>query len=123
MGKCTLCGKDTEVFPFAGVEACRNCIEKQDNSYEIKKDNPQVSKLNQGEGIIIKVLMVFGGLAILGGLIIFGGAKSAIHEIEGLLFFLIAAVLFSSSAIINSIDNKNNNTSKVEHDAKTSENA
>lgn len=50
------------------------------------------------------ILRILGFIAIIAGLVIFAGAKSAVHEIEGLLLFLIAAVLISSAFIIVAID-------------------
>jgi hypothetical protein len=39
-------------------------------------------------------------LCFLAGLVIFAGAKSAIHEIEGLQLFLISAVFLIGAAIV-----------------------
>ena len=49
------------------------------------------------------ILRISGFIAIIAGIAIFVNAKSAVHEIEGLLFFLIASVLISSSFIIGAI--------------------
>ena len=43
-------------------------------------------------------------LTLLMGLGVFATAKSAVHEIEGCILLLIAAVLFSSLSIINAIE-------------------
>lgn len=49
------------------------------------------------------ILFLFSVLALLAGSGILAGAKSAIHEIEAFILFLIAAVLFSAAAVIDSI--------------------
>ena len=46
------------------------------------------------------VLIVFGALMIFSGFGILSSAKSAIHEIEAFIMFLIASVLISSASII-----------------------
>ena len=50
-------------------------------------------------------------IALIAGIITFLLAKSAIHEIEAFLLFIISAIMFSASYIIESIkklDNKQN---------------
>lgn len=37
------------------------------------------------------------------GVLLMAAAKGAIHEIQGSIFFLIAAVLFSAAAIVDAI--------------------
>ena len=49
------------------------------------------------------VLFVFSILAFLAGALIFIAAKSAIHEIEASLLFLISAVLFTGALIAEAI--------------------
>jgi len=49
-------------------------------------------------------LPIFGVIMVLLGLATFLGAKSAVHEIEGLICFLAACVLFGSYAIVYSIN-------------------
>jgi len=46
-------------------------------------------------------LFLLASLAFIAGCGFFGIAKSAIHEIEGLLCFLISAVLLTGSAIVS----------------------
>jgi hypothetical protein len=48
-------------------------------------------------------LFIVSVFAVAMGALIFSGARSAIHEIEGFVLFLIAAVLFSAAAIIDAI--------------------
>ena len=50
------------------------------------------------------ILRVLGFIAIIAGGGIFASAKSAVHEIEGLILFLIASILISSAFIIIAID-------------------
>ena len=52
------------------------------------------------------VLIVFGALMIFSGFGILSSAKSAIHEIEAFIMFLIASVLISSASIIMAIEKK-----------------
>jgi uncharacterized membrane protein YdfJ with MMPL/SSD domain len=52
-------------------------------------------------------------LSFLAGLLVFADAKSAIHEIEGTILFLIAAVFLVGVAIIEAIDRM----LKAEHEA------
>ena len=49
------------------------------------------------------VLFVFGCLSLLGGLAILVIVKSAIHEIESLILFLIAAVLIGSASVVDAV--------------------
>jgi hypothetical protein len=49
------------------------------------------------------IVRVLAGLAALVGLVVFVSAKSAIHEIESFVLFLIAAVLFSGAEIVLAI--------------------
>lgn len=49
-------------------------------------------------------LFVMGAIACAVGALIFGGAKSAIHEIEALVLFLIGAVLYGSGSVVRSLD-------------------
>lgn len=49
------------------------------------------------------VLIVIGVLALLSGFGILTSAKSAIHEIEAFILFLISSVLISSASIIIAI--------------------
>lgn len=53
--------------------------------------------------VLLLILRIFGFIAIIAGGGIFVSAKSAVHEIEGLMLFLIASVLISSSFIIDTI--------------------
>ena len=46
---------------------------------------------------------VIAALALLGGFVVFAGAKSAVHEIEAGILFLIVAVLWSAAATIDAI--------------------
>lgn len=50
------------------------------------------------------VLFTFSILAFLAGALIFIAAKSAIHEIEAGVLFLISAVLFTGALIAGAID-------------------
>ncbi len=50
------------------------------------------------------VFGVLGALAILAGVLILFGAKSAVHEIEGFMLFLIAAVLIVGAEIVAAIE-------------------
>jgi len=66
-------------------------------------------------GILMLILRIVGFIAIIAGGGIFASAKSAVHEIEGLMLFLIASVLISSSFIIDTISKaKENKEQKVE---------
>lgn len=49
-------------------------------------------------------LLVFSFMAFLAGLIILGSAKSAIHEIEGFVLYVVSAVFFSGAAIVGAIN-------------------
>jgi len=49
-------------------------------------------------------LFVLCGIAILFGMALLGAARSAIHEIEAFVLFLIAAVLLSGAAIIEAVN-------------------
>ena len=46
------------------------------------------------------ILFTLGALAVLGGLFFFANAVGAVHEIEGLIMFLIASVLIVGGAIV-----------------------
>lgn len=59
------------------------------------------------------VLIVFGALMIFSGFGILSSAKSAIHEIEAFIMFLIASVLISSSSIIMAIEKKQKSEDSV----------
>lgn len=48
--------------------------------------------------------------AIVLGILIFVGAKSAIHEIEAFLLFIMASILFSSLAITSAIQKSQSRT-------------
>ena len=48
-------------------------------------------------------LFILCVLSFLAGFMILAGAKSAIHEIEGFLLFLISAVFLVGAAIIDAI--------------------
>lgn len=50
------------------------------------------------------VLLIVGILVLFFGFAIMSGAKSAIHEIEAFILFLISVVLITSSEIIASIN-------------------
>ena len=53
-----------------------------------------------------KILRAFSFIAFAFGVLMFFSAKSAIHEIEGLVLFLIGAVFISAAFVINTIKNK-----------------
>jgi uncharacterized membrane protein len=59
------------------------------------------------------VLIVFGALMIFSGFGILSSAKSAIHEIEAFIMFLIASVLISSASIIMAIEKKQKSEDSV----------
>ena len=59
------------------------------------------------------VLIVFGALIIFSGFGILSSAKSAIHEIEAFIMFLIASVLISSASIIMAIEKKQKSEDSV----------
>ena len=59
------------------------------------------------------VLIVFGALMIFSGFGILSSAKSAIHEIEAFIMFLIASVLISSASIIMAIEKKQKSDDSV----------
>ncbi|MDB5384790.1 MAG: hypothetical protein JWM11_436 [Planctomycetaceae bacterium] len=48
-------------------------------------------------------LFLLSGLAFLVGMAVLIAAKSAIHEIEAFILFLIAAVLFVGAAVVKAI--------------------
>lgn len=50
------------------------------------------------------LLLTFSVLAFLVGFIILGGAKSAIHEIEGFVLFVVSAIFLSGSAIVGAVN-------------------
>jgi len=49
-------------------------------------------------------LLVLAVLAFLYGFDILGSAKSAIHEIEAFVLYVVSAVLFSATAIVGAIN-------------------
>jgi len=49
-------------------------------------------------------LLVLSFIAFLAGLIILGSAKSAIHEIEGFVLYVVSAVFLSGAAIVGAIN-------------------
>ena len=49
------------------------------------------------------VLFVFSVLAFLAGAAILSAAKSAIHEIEAFILFLVSAVFLSGACIVDAI--------------------
>ena len=55
--------------------------------------------------IFLLILCLLSGLA---GLLIFAAAKSAIHEIEAFVLFLIAAVFLVGAAIVDAIHSQRN---------------
>ena len=59
------------------------------------------------------VLIVFGALMIFSGFGILSSAKSAIHEVEAFIMFLIASVLISSASIIMAIEKKQKSEDSV----------
>lgn len=50
------------------------------------------------------VLFVLSVLAFLAGFAILQGSKSAIHEIEAFVLYIVSAVLFSGAAIVGAIN-------------------
>lgn len=58
------------------------------------------------------VFWLIGALMVLFGLLIFGGSKSAIHEIEAGVAFVIAAILWGSAGIMGQIDKLRNSREK-----------
>jgi len=50
------------------------------------------------------LLFILGVLAFTGGLLILSSAKSAIHEIEAFILFLIGSVFVSSAGIVEAIN-------------------
>lgn len=57
-------------------------------------------------------ILVLSILAFLCGLVILVYSKSAIHEIEAFVLYLISAVLLSGSAIIRAINRLSSNIEK-----------
>jgi hypothetical protein len=51
-------------------------------------------------------LIVITALAALGGALWFGAAKSAAHEIQALILFLIATVAFSGLAVLRALERR-----------------
>lgn len=49
------------------------------------------------------ILFLLGILSFLCGAVILAGAKSAIHEIEGFLLFVVSAIFISGASVIDSI--------------------
>lgn len=49
------------------------------------------------------ILLILAIISFLAGAAIFAGSKSAIHEIEGFLLFLVSAVFISGASIIDAI--------------------
>ena len=62
-------------------------------------------------------LFVLSVLSFLAGLVILMAAKTSIGEIEGFMFFIVSAVLFSGAAIVEAI-NLLNATPPVSSDIK-----
>jgi hypothetical protein len=54
------------------------------------------------------LLLVLAVLAFISGFGILGVAKSAIHEIEAYVLYIVSAVLFSGSAIVGAINHLTN---------------
>ena len=50
-------------------------------------------------------LYVLAALAFLAGFAIFASSKSAIHEIEAFVLFIVSAVFLSGAAIVGAISN------------------
>ncbi len=50
------------------------------------------------------LLLVLAVLAFISGFGILGSAKSAIHEIEAFVLYIVSAVLFSGSAIVGAVN-------------------
>ncbi|MGY6278391.1 hypothetical protein [Methylomonas sp. MgM2] len=59
------------------------------------------------------LLLVLAVLAFISGLGILGVAKSAIHEIEAYVLYIVSAVLFSGSAIVGAINRLTNKLEKA----------
>jgi hypothetical protein len=53
--------------------------------------------------LIRRLGLVFAGVSFLIGLCMFGLARSAIHEIAGLVCLVIAAIFFSGAAIVDAL--------------------
>jgi uncharacterized membrane protein HdeD (DUF308 family) len=49
-------------------------------------------------------LVVVGVLAILFGLAVFANARSAVHEIEAMIAFVVFAVCFSGAGVISAVE-------------------
>lgn len=49
-------------------------------------------------------LFIFGVLAFLAGALILASAKSAVHEIEAFVLFLVSAVLVSGASIVEAVN-------------------
>ena len=64
---------------------------------------------------MIACLIIGFILTLCGGIGIFVGAKSAVHEIEGLLLLLISAIFFSALAIIDKLDRVSRASLPEEH--------
>ncbi len=58
----------------------------------------------RGSSSLVLVFMGFGLLAILAGGALLAVAKSAIHEIESFILFLVGAVFWSSAGIIGTME-------------------
>jgi hypothetical protein len=52
---------------------------------------------------ILKKLQIFSYISVFVGVIVYANAKSAIHEIEAFVLFLLAAVLYSGYSIISAL--------------------
>jgi hypothetical protein len=50
------------------------------------------------------VLFILSAIAVLVGLGFFSGAKSAVHEVEGLLAFTGGAILLSAACIVSAVN-------------------
>jgi len=57
-----------------------------------------------GSFVMKFILFVLSVLAFLAGFIILVSAKSAIHEIEGFVLYIVSAVLFSGAAVVDAIN-------------------
>ena len=59
-------------------------------------------------------LFLLSVLSFFAGGLIFIGSKSAIHEIEAFVLFLIAATLLSGAAVVGALNRRKKDSSKVE---------
>lgn len=49
------------------------------------------------------MLPILAALSFFGGFAVFGNAKSAVHEIEGLILFLISSVFISGACTVEAL--------------------